>query len=90
MDGMRNQIEPPAPIEQNLYELPIEALTAMGMDRLPKTLDEALDELEKDQVLMNALGDHIAKRYIATKREECARYAKSISQWELNEYLYKY
>ena len=90
MDGMRNQIEPPAPIEQNIYELPIEALTAMGMDRLPKTLDEALDELEKDQVLMNALGDHIAKRYIAVKRDECARYAKSISQWELNEYLYKY
>ena len=58
--------------------------------RLPKTLMEALDELEKDQVLMDALGEHVAKKYIALKREECDQYCRSVSQWEIDKYLYKY
>lgn len=90
LDGIKNQILPPAPVTENLNDLTIEKLQEMGIERLPKTLNDALDELEKDEVLVKALGDHIVKKYIAAKRKECARYRSSISQWELDEYLLKY
>ncbi len=90
LDGIRNQIMPPEKMEKNLFELTDAQRTEIGIETLPKTLSEALDELEKDEILMNALGEHVAKQYIAMKRKECEDYAKRVTQWEIDNYLYKY
>ena len=90
IDGLKNKIEPPEKVEKNVNLMTEEELKEAKVDRLPRTLMEALDELEKDQVLMDALGEHVAKKYIAIKRAECERYCRSVTQWELEEYLYKY
>ncbi|MBP5281834.1 MAG: type I glutamate--ammonia ligase [Lachnospiraceae bacterium] len=90
LDGLVNKIEPPEKLEQNVNLMSDEELEKVNAERLPKTLMEALDYLEEDMVLMNALGEHVAKKYIALKRAECERYCKSVTQWELEEYLYKY
>ncbi len=90
IDGIKNQIEPPEKLEKNAALMTAAEREEAKVDKLPMTLEEALDELEKDQVLMDALGEHVAKKYIAIKRAECEAYNKSISQWELEEYLYKY
>ena len=90
MDGVKNQIEPPEKVEKNVNLMSDAEREAANVVRLPKTLMEALDELEKDQVLMDALGEHVAKKYIALKREECDQYCRSVSQWEIDKYLYKY
>lgn len=90
LDGIKNQIEPPEKIEKNIYAMTEAEREELKLEHLPKSLEEALEELEKDKVLMDALGEHVAKSYVAIKRAECRRYAKSISQWELDEYLLKY
>jgi glutamine synthetase len=90
LDGLRNKIEPPEKIEKNLLTMTDAERKELNVERLPKTLMEALDALEQDQVLMDALGEHVAKHYIATKRQECDRYSRSVTQWELDEYLSKY
>ncbi len=90
LDGLRNKIEPPEKIEKNFYAMTDAERAELKVEKLPRTLMEALDELEKDEVLMNALGEHVAKHFIATKREEYRRYCESVTQWELEEYLYKY
>ena len=77
-------------MEKNLFELTDAQRAEIGIETLPKTLSEALDELEKDEILMNALGEHVAKQYIAMKRKECEDYAKRVTQWEIDNYLYKY
>ncbi|MBR6478121.1 MAG: type I glutamate--ammonia ligase [Lachnospiraceae bacterium] len=90
LDGIENHIEPPEKIEQNVNLMSQEELEKLNVESLPKTLMEALDYLEEDMVLMKALGEHVAKKYIAIKRAECERYCKSVTQWEVEEYLYKY
>ena len=90
LDGIRNQIEPPAPTTDNMNEMTDEKAKELGIDKLPDRLEDALDELEKDPVLVDALGSHIVTKYVQAKRKECERYQQSISQWELDEYLLKY
>ena len=51
---------------------------------------EAVEELEKDTFIQNVLGDHIAGKYIDAKRKEWHEYRSQVSEWEIQEYLYKY
>jgi glutamine synthetase len=57
---------------------------------LPGSLDEALDELEKDTVIQDALGLHIFERYLEAKRQEYSAYRSQITPWELERYLMRY
>ncbi len=90
LDGIRNHIMPPAAVEGNLYAMTEEELQAAGIEKLPANLGEALDELEKDPVILNALGRDLAEKYIAAKRLEWKRYNMEITDWEIREYLYKH
>ena len=71
----------------SLYEVPWEELQAEGIEFLPPTLAEALDDLEADGVVMEALGREYGEYYIRVKREEWKRYHDSVSQWEIDNYL---
>jgi glutamine synthetase len=57
---------------------------------LPGSLEEALDELERDQVIRDALGPHVYERFIHAKREEWEDYRLEVTSWELNKYLTAY
>ena len=62
----------------------------LHIDQLPGTLLEAVEELEKDTFIQKVLGDHIAGKYIDAKRKEWHEYRSQVSEWEIQEYLYKY
>ncbi|MDE2841617.1 MAG: type I glutamate--ammonia ligase, partial [Chloroflexota bacterium] len=62
-------------------------LRRRGITFLPTSLPEALDELDKDDVLKEALGREYADYFIEVKREEWNRYHLSVSQWELDNYI---
>jgi glutamine synthetase len=53
-------------------------------------LHEALDQLEKDEVITGALGPHIYERFVEAKREEWQEYIGKVSEWELERYLSVY
>ena len=57
---------------------------------LPKSLWEAIDAMEKDQLILDVLGDSCAKKYIVAKRAEAEEYDKQVTEWELAQYLYRY
>jgi glutamine synthetase len=57
---------------------------------LPGTLREALDELEKDKVVQDALGSHVYEWFTEAKRAEWDEYRKQVSRWELERYLETY
>ena len=90
LDGIRNQILPPTPVDEDMRTMSADRRKELGIERLPETLEQALDELEKDTVLTDALGEHITKKYLAAKRKEWENYQGSISQWELDQYLLRY
>jgi glutamine synthetase len=90
LDGIEKKIDPGTPNDENLYELSEDALRARGIGFLPTTLQEAVDCLEKDEVVQGALGDVYAPYYIEVKREEWRQYHQSVSQWETENYLQVY
>ena len=90
LDGIRNKIEPPASCDFNLYELTHQERKDRGIESLPGTLGEALDELKKDDVIMGALGDHISKCFIEAKRREYKAFRSRVTPWEIEQYLSKY
>ncbi|MGI5915375.1 MAG: type I glutamate--ammonia ligase [Anaerolineae bacterium] len=84
LDGIKNDLPVPSPTEENLFE---SEWARHGLDTLPGSLKEALDALEKDTVVQEALGPHIYERFIDAKRQEWDDYRLDVSQWELDRYL---
>lgn len=87
LDGVEKKLQPPAPIEESAYEFTPEDLTERGIGVLPGSLAEALQELEKDAVLRNALGEHAYKAFMRAKRREWDEYRMQVSAWEWNRYF---
>ncbi len=90
LDGIRNQIEPPPAVGNNLFAMSDEERKALHIDHLPETLIEAVEELEKDTFICDVLGEHITKQYITAKKKEWFQYRAQVSEWEIGEYLYQY
>jgi len=74
-------------VSQNIYTMSKEEKKSLGIENLPSTLNEALLELDKDEVVKSALTDHILRNYIEAKREEWENYRIRVHQWELDKYL---
>ena len=89
LDGIRNQIMPPEAVDKNVFDLDEEELKRRELERLPKNLGEAIEELKKDIFIQGVLGEHVYRKYIEAKEREWTKYQTQISEWELEEYLYK-
>lgn len=90
IDGIRNQIDPPAPVESNIYKLTSKERKKQRIDSLPGSLDDALEQMDKSLVAKAALGDHIFKEFMTAKKKEWDSFRTYVSQWELDKYLERY
>lgn len=90
LDGIKKNMTPPASTTKNLYDMTEEELRADGVDRLPISLEEALDEFEKDPFIRETLGNHVYSKYLEGKRHEWHEYSTNVSVWEIEHYLTKY
>lgn len=90
LDGVKHRIEPPPPVSANLYHMSARQRARLKIKSLPGNLGEALDNLEKDQVILDALGRHIAEHFIHAKRTEWHDYIAAVHPWELERYLTTY
>jgi glutamine synthetase len=90
LDGIKNKILPPPPCNRNIYEMTVSERAEHGIECLPDNLNQAMQELEKDEVVREALGEHVFSRYIEAKRIEWERYRVQVHAWELEEYLTKF
>ena len=88
LDGIRRELEPPAPTDANLYHLDPAKRGRVAV--LPGSLDEALDELERDKVVRAALGPHVFQNFVESKRREFDAYRMQVTPWEIQQYLPKY
>lgn len=87
LDGIRNQIEPPASVEGNIFAMSEEEREKAGIKCLPTSLAEAIDGLEQDVLIREVLGQHISRKYIEAKKEEWKEYCAAVSSWEIDRYL---
>lgn len=90
LDGIRNKIDPPAPVESNIYKLTTKERKKQRIDSLPGSLYEALEQMDKSLVARAALGDHIFSEFMTAKKKEWDSFRTYVSQWELDKYLERY
>jgi len=87
MAGMEEKIEPPPPVEENVYKMSAEERERRGIGQLPGSLIEAIQLTEKSKLVRDALGDHVFNHFIENKKVEWDRYRIQITSYELEKYL---
>lgn len=90
LDGIAQGLTPPPEIPGNIYAMDQETRKAFGIEALPRNLEEALSEMERDAVVMDVLGPHVAQHYLNGKQKEWEEYQTRVSSWELEKYLVIY
>jgi glutamine synthetase len=94
LDGIENRIDPGDPNPGNLYDVPEEELKRRGVELLPANLLDATRELERDDVVREALGrgrdEDYVDYFVRVKRDEWTRYHERVTPWELTEYLTRF
>jgi len=90
LDGITEKLDPGDPINKNIARMSYRERRRYRIDQLPRDLHEALDYLEKDRVIRDALGEHIYERYLEAKHEEWSEYIEHVSAWEIDRYLGRY
>jgi glutamine synthetase len=88
MSGVDSELTCPPPVNNmNIYEMSEEELSKLGIEQLPGSLGEALDELEQDEILKDALGDEIYKAFVRSKKAEWDEFRMRVMDWEIETYL---
>jgi glutamine synthetase len=87
LDGIERKLQAPAPIEESAYELTEINLRERSIGVLPGSLAEALAELERDDVVSGALGEHAYKAFVRAKRREWDEYRLQVTPWEWSRYF---
>lgn len=87
MDGVRRQLDPGRPCNENLYDFTGAQLQERNIGLLPQTLGDAIAALERDSVVRGALGEALAAEFIRLKRMEWTDYCRHVSTWETDRYL---
>jgi glutamine synthetase len=95
LDGIENSLDAGEPNSDNLYTFSYEELRARGLESLPANLLDSIGELERDDVLREALGkgregEDYVDYYARVKRDEWFRYHEQVTPWEIREYLTRF
>jgi glutamine synthetase len=90
LDGIERRLPLPAPVEESLYGFDDVELRRRNVAVLPDNLEDAVDALEADDLVIDALGDHLAERFIEAKRLEWRDYRGQVTPWELTQYLERF
>ena len=88
--GVTEKIDPGPALGRDLYLMSDEEFDEAGIQRLPRSLEEATGLLKQDDFLRDAIGEQMHKSYCEYKDDEWERYSVSISAWEMEEYLRLY
>ena len=86
LDGIERELDPGPACEDDLFELTAAQVGERGMALLPQHLAAAVDALEADATVCGALGDTLAREFVALKRAEHVAYTRHVSDWELQRY----
>ncbi|WP_018256831.1 type I glutamate--ammonia ligase [Halomicrobium katesii] len=90
LDGIENDLDCDDPVRENIYEFDEAKREEYGITTLPSNLGEAIDALEADEVIQDALGEHVYENFVEAKTQEYDEFRVDVSDWELDRYLEKF
>lgn len=85
LDGIENRIIPAEPVKHNVF-----ANQDLVLEAYPRDLQEALQEMQRDELVYKTLGKNVFANYLKVKQQEWDEYAESVHAWEIKRYLKKY
>ena len=88
LDGIKNKIEPPNPVEEDVYGFDDRKLAKFYIEKLPSSLGEAIEEFDKSELMRKALGEFTFRKYLDAKKKEWDEYNLQVTEWELKKYLH--
>jgi glutamine synthetase len=90
LDGIKNKMTPPAPVDRNIYVMSKEERIEEGIIDLPATLAQALDQLKSNEIIVSGLGEHIFEHFIEAKEIEWDMFRTVVHPWERDQYMSMY
>jgi glutamine synthetase len=87
LKGIEDNYELAAPVEENIFSMDDATKEKYGIESLPGSLGEAIEALEKSEVVKEALGEHIFNEFIANKKMEWDAYRVQVTEYEIEKYL---
>lgn len=90
LDGIKKKLTAPPPVDLNIFAMDDTVRKELGIFSLPGDLMEALAELDKDEIIKDALGQHIYSRFKEAKIKEYESFRTAVHQWEIDRYLQTY
>ncbi len=88
LEGIEKKMEPPDPVEEDVYEFDDTKLAEFYISTLPGSLAEAIAELEKSSLVEKTLGSFSHRKFLDAKKTEWDDYRLRVSDWETEKYLY--
>jgi len=90
LDGIKHELPLVEPVDRNIYIMDEQERQDAGIDSLPATLKEAIEELKRDEVIINALGDHAFTHFVEAKEIEWDMFRTQVHPWEREQYMTQY
>ena len=90
LEGIRENLQPPAPVDSNVFDLTDDEREAMGIESMPQDLSRAIRDMKRDSLINQTLGSHAFLKYVLCKQEEWAEYRHQVTRWEIENYLRRY
>ena len=87
LKGIKDKINPPPPVEKNIYLLSDKEMEKYNIHHLPESLGHALSLMEESKLLKDTLGEHIYKSFLYVKQKEWEDYRTQVTKWEIDRYL---
>jgi glutamine synthetase len=87
LDGIKKGLPAPDPVDDNIWHLSPEEMKEKGIYPVAANLGEALDELEKNEVIRGAIGEDTFLKFMRAKRAEWESYRTYVTKWEIDRYM---
>lgn len=87
LDGVKNKLEAPAAVDRNIYVMNEAERKEAGIDSLPATLKEAIEDLKANEVICKALGEHALEHFVEAKEIEWDMFRTTVHPWEREQYM---
>jgi glutamine synthetase len=87
LDGVKNKLQAPPAVDRNIYVMNEAERKEAGIENLPATLKEAIEELKADEVICNALGEHALEHFVEAKEIEWDMFRTTVHAWEREQYI---
>lgn len=87
LKGIEEGLEPPEPIEEDIFTLSSAERRKLNIKTLPADLNEAIKLTEKSDLVRETFGDHIFDKFIENKKIEWSQWRSQVTDYEIKRYL---